>query len=55
MKHWHLPHINQILAEIIQNPPILAFRGNKNLGETIGTNLIENGKVKKRIYEQHTR
>ena len=46
MKHWHLLHINPNLAEIFQNPPILAFRRNKNLRDIIGTKLIKNGKVK---------
>ena len=49
MKHWHLLHINPNLAEIFQNPPILAFRQNKNLREIIGTKLIENGKVKRKF------
>ena len=49
MKHWHLLHINPNLAEIFQNPPILAFRRNKNLRDIIGTKLIENGKVKKKF------
>ena len=49
MKHWHLLHINPNLAEIFQNPPILAFRRNKNLRDIIGTKLIENGKVKRKF------
>ena len=49
MKHWHLLHINPNLAEIFQNPPILAFRQNKTLRDIIGTNLIENGKVKRKF------
>ena len=49
MKHWHLLHINPNLAEIIQSPPILAFRRNKKLRDIIGTKLIENGKVKRRF------
>ena len=49
MKHWHLLHINPNLAEVFQNPPILAFRQNKNLREIIGTKLIENGKVKRKF------
>ena len=49
MKHWHLLHINPNLAEIFQNPPILAFHRNKNLRDIIGTKLIENGKVKRKF------
>ena len=49
MKHWYLLHINPNLAEIFQNPPILAFRRNKNLRDIIGTKLIENGKVKRKF------
>ena len=49
MKHWHLQHINPNLAEIFQNPSILAFRQNKNLRNIIVTKLIENGKVKRKF------
>ena len=49
MKHWHLLHINPNLAEIFQNPPILAFRQKKNLRDIIGTKLIENVKVKRKF------
>ena len=49
MKHWHLLHINPNLAEIFQSPPILAFHGNKNLRDIIGTKLIENDKVKRKF------
>ena len=48
MKHWHLLHINRNLTEIFQNPPILAFRRNKNLRDIISIKLIENGKVKRK-------
>ena len=47
MKHWHLLHINPNLAEIFQNPPILAFHRNRSLRDIIGTKLIENGKLKR--------
>ena len=49
MKHWHLLHINPNLAEIFQNPTILAFYQNKKLRDIIGTKLIENGKVKRKF------
>ena len=41
LKHWHLLHIKPNLAEIFQNPPILAFRRNKNLRDIIDTKLID--------------
>ena len=47
-KHWHLLHTNPNLAEILQNPPILAIRLNKNFRDIIGTKSIENGKVKRK-------
>ena len=49
MKHWHLLHIKPNLAEIFQNPPILALHQNKNLRDIIGTKSIENGKVKRKF------
>ena len=49
MKHWHLQHMKPNLAEIFQNPPISAFRRNKNLRDIIGTKLIENAKVKRKF------
>ena len=42
-------HINPNLAKIFQNPPILAFRRNKNLRDIIATKLIKNGKVKRKF------
>ena len=48
-KHWHLLLVNPNLAEIFQNPPILALRRNKNLRNIIGTKLIEKGKVKRKF------
>ena len=55
MKHWDLLHINPNLAEIFQNPSILAFRRNKSLKNIIVTKLIENGKMTNKVYEQNTR
>ena len=49
MKHWDLLHINPNLAEIFQSPPILAFRRHKNLRDIIGTQLIEDSKVKRKF------
>ena len=49
MNYCHLLHINPNLAEIFQNPPILAFRRNKNLRDIIGTKSIQNGKVKSKF------
>ena len=48
MKHWHLLHLNPNLAEIFQNPPVLAFHRNKSFRDITGTELIENGKVKRK-------
>ena len=48
MNHWHLLHINPNLAEIFQNPPILAFRQKKYLRH-YWYQLIENGKVKSKF------
>ena len=48
-KHWYLPHINPNIAEIFQNPSILAFHRNKNLRNIIATTLFENGKVKRKF------
>ena len=49
MKHWYLLHIKRNLTEIFQNPPILAFCRNKHLRDTIGTKLIQNGKVERKF------
>ena len=40
MRHWQLLHIKPTPVEIFQNPPILAFCRNKNLGYIIGIKLI---------------
>ena len=49
IKHYQLLYIKSNLAERFQNPPVLAFRRNKNLRDIIGTELIENGKVKRKF------
>ena len=49
MKHWYLLHINQNLAKVFQNPPILAFRRNKHLRDIIGTKFIKSDKVKRKF------
>ena len=46
MKHWHLLHINPNLAEIFQNPLILAFHRSKNRRGIIDIKLTENDKAK---------
>ena len=50
MKRWHLLHVNPNLAEIFQNPPILAFHQKKNFRDIIDTKIIEN-----EIYKQNAR
>ena len=52
LKLWHLLHINPNLAEILQNPSILAFRRNKNLRDIIGTKLFENDKFKRKFTDK---
>ena len=49
MKRWHLLHINPNLAEMFQNPPILAFLWSKNPRDITGTKLIKNSKVKRKF------
>ena len=44
-KHWNVLQINPGLRETFQNNPIVAFKRNKNLQETIGGHTIKNGKV----------
>ena len=39
--------LNEALKEIFNCQPITAFKRNKNLKELIGSNKIENNKVKK--------
>ena len=47
-KHWNLLLINDSLKETFNCQPITAFKRNVNLRELIGSNKIEQGKVKKR-------
>ena len=43
-KHWHVLQVNPELKERFQSSPIIAFRKNKNLKQTIGNNTIEHNK-----------
>ena len=45
-KHWNILNISRTLKWLFQEEPITAFKRNRNLKELIGSNCIENGKVK---------
>ena len=49
LKHWHILKVNPMFEKIFEKPPLLSFRRNKNLKDLIGSNVIENGKIKKRV------
>ena len=47
-KNWHILQIEPKLKEIFAEPPILAFKGNKNLRDIIGVNKVfDNKKILK--------
>ena len=46
-KHWNILNISRTLQGLLQDEPITAFKRNRNLKELIGSNCIENGKVKR--------
>ena len=46
-KHWHILNISRTLQGLFQEEPITAFKRNRNLKELLGSNCIENGKVKR--------
>ena len=46
-KHWNVLNISRTLQGLFQEEPITAFKTNRNLKELIGSNCIENGKVKR--------
>ena len=55
--NWNLLHINQEFKDVFQEPPILAFRRNRNLYDLLGCKNIVDGqlqrlskKKKKRIF-----
>ena len=43
--NWNLLHINQEFKDVFQEPPILAFRRNKNLYNLLGCKNIVDGKL----------
>ena len=47
-KYWHVLKINPSFEKAFENTPIIAFRRNLNLKDIIGSNTIENDKVKRR-------
>ena len=47
-EHWHLLQINPKLKNPFQGKPIIAYKRNRNLRETIGSNKILNNKVIKK-------
>ena len=46
--NWHLLQINSSIAEKFPQKPRQAYRRNKNLRDIIGSNTIENNKVKRK-------
>ena len=46
-KHWHILQANDELKKVFAEPPMLAYRRNKNLKEFIGSNRISNNIVVK--------
>ena len=46
-KHWSIVNISRILQGLFQEGPITAFKRSRNQKELIGSNCIENGKVKR--------
>ena len=45
-KHWSMFNISRTLQGLFQEGPITAFKRKSNLKKLIGSNCIENGKVK---------
>ena len=45
-KHWNILNISRTLQGLFQEEPITTFKRKRNLKELIGSNCIENGKVK---------
>ena len=43
--NWNLLHINQEFKDVFQEPPILAFRRNRNLYDLLGCKNIVDGKL----------
>ena len=46
-ENWNLLHINQELKDVFQEPPILAFRRNRNLCELLGCKKNVDGKLQR--------
>ena len=45
--NWNLLHINQEFKDVFQEPPILAFRRNRNLYDLLGCKNIVDGKLQR--------
>ena len=45
--NWNLLHINQKFKDVFQEPPILAFRRNRNLYDLLGCKNIVDGKLER--------
>ena len=48
MTNWHLLKINNEIYKVFTEKPIIAYRRNKNIQDLIGSNTIENNKVKRK-------
>ena len=44
-KHWNLLQLDPRLSEVFSQPPMIAFKRNKNLGNLLGSKYLSNSKV----------
>ena len=51
-KNWHILQINPELRHVFVNKPSIAFKGNKNIQDLIGSHLIKDRKVAKKELEK---
>ena len=44
-KHWHLLQLDPELKKVFKDPPMMAFKRNRNLGDMLGSKQLSNSKV----------
>ena len=52
-KHWHLLQLDPALKEMFEQPPMMAFRRNRNIGDFLNSKRFHNNEVARKD-RQHT-
>ena len=54
-KHWHLLQLDPALKEMFEQPPMMAFRRNRNIGDILNSKRFHNNEVSRKDLQHQVR